>query len=470
MHEVRLRHFLPALIGSLHQQQAEGELVLEQNDGIRRIYWSGGDLVYLRSDAVGEQFGNFLIRRGVLDMASLKELLADGEGARMGDRVVQWGLMTVEERDSRLHELLGSILLHAMEHTILAMTWVPGALDENLSGDLQFRLDHRRLIWDTFQSAKVGRELEEMFRSEPDWRWEARPDLLESLSDLPLTPALAYALSLLGSEPLGYETIGSLSGLPPEDSARLVATLWALGGLNLVRGDLLLLPKEPVKAAPVPELPLVLEPVPEAVEILEPEVDPEPILLIQEDLFPPPLAHTPRSPLPPAEALEQALSEPSPATLPLLPSRAEEESLSAPDRAHRLVVKAKSYLMQDRTSEAIRALEQAIKLDGDSPSAYEAWLTLGRLRLANPAWSTRAVEALQVASRLNSRAAEPWVLMGELYHRKGFRANAQGCFRRALELDPSVALPSDHYLEEAADLRAGHGLMDRLKAALGKKG
>ena len=116
MPEVRTRHFLPALMGSLHQQKAEGELVLEQNDGTRRLYWAGGDLKYLRSDAVGEQFGNFLIRRGVLDMASLKELLADGEGARVGDRVVQWGLMTQEECDSRLHELLGSVLLHAMEH------------------------------------------------------------------------------------------------------------------------------------------------------------------------------------------------------------------------------------------------------------------------------------------------------------------------------------------------------------------
>ena len=136
MPEVRIRHYLPALMGSLHQQRAEGELVLEQNDGTRRLYWADGDLKYLRSDAVGEQFGNFLIRRGVLDMASLKELLADGEGSRVGDRVVQWGLMTVEERDERLHELLGSVLLHAMEHPILKMTWIPGPLDANLSGDL----------------------------------------------------------------------------------------------------------------------------------------------------------------------------------------------------------------------------------------------------------------------------------------------------------------------------------------------
>ncbi|MDR3682653.1 MAG: hypothetical protein P4L11_02895, partial [Geothrix sp.] len=98
MPETPVRHFLPALMGSLHQQKAEGELVLEQNDGTRRLYWAQGDLKYLRSDSIGEQFGNFLIRRGVLDMAALKELLSDGEGARMGDRVVQWGLMTHQER------------------------------------------------------------------------------------------------------------------------------------------------------------------------------------------------------------------------------------------------------------------------------------------------------------------------------------------------------------------------------------
>lgn len=422
MSEVRLRHFLPALMGSLHQQKAEGELVLEQNDGTRRLYWAEGDLKYLRSDAVGEQFGNFLIRRGVLDMAALKELLADGEGSRVGDRVVQWGLMTVEERDERLHELLGSVLLHAMEHPILKMTWIPEALGGNLSLDLQFRLDHRWLVWDTFQLAKIDRELVAMFLSEPDWRWKAQPNLLEALSDLPLTPTLAYALSLLGTEPLGCDTIAALTGLPQEEAARLVATLWALGGMSLVRGDLPLLPKA--------ELPLP--------PMVEPEIELEPILLIQEDLIPPP-AWTPQSIPFPTDSVDLEAPEPTPPPLPL--TAQEEEEVSATERARRLLVKAKSYMMQDRTSEAIRALEQAIKLDGDSPGAFESWMLLGRLRLHNPAWSTRAIEALQVASRLNPRAAEPWALMGELYHRKGFQANAQGCFRRALELDPSVAVP-----------------------------
>ncbi|WP_306590699.1 hypothetical protein [Geothrix sp. 21YS21S-4] len=446
MPEVRLRHFLPALMGSLRQQRTDGELVLEQNDGTRRLSWSGGELVYLRSDAGGEQFGNFLVRRGVLDMAALNGLLADGESAPMGERIVQSGLLSVADRDARLNELLGSILVHAMEHPILKATWTPGPLDDNLRGDLPFRVNHRRLVWDAFQSAQLDRELVEMFHSEPAWRWEARRDLLDSLSDFPLTPTLAYALSLLGTEVLGYEMIGSLSGLPQEEASRLVAMLWAMGGLTLVQGELPRLFREE-----------------------EPAVEPEPPPPVMEA----PAPNPPPAPMPlPPPLLPRV--EPAAADMPPPPVEAppspEEETLSATERARRLMVKAKSYMMQARTSEAIRALEQSIKLDGDSPLAYDAWLLLGKLRMGNPAWSTRAVEALQIASRIRSRAAEPWALMGELYRRKGFQANAQGCFRRALELDPSVAVPADW---DSAELlpdprEAPGGLMGKLRGMFGR--
>ena len=516
MPETPTRHFLPALMGSLHQQKAEGELVLEQNDGTRRLYWADGDLRYLRSDAVGEQFGNFLIRRGVLDMAALKEVLSDGEGARVGDRVVQWGLMTQQECDRRLHELMGSVLLHAMEHPILKMTWLPGPLGNNLSGDLQFRLDQHGLIWDTFQNAKIDQELMDMFRSEAEWRWQARPNLLEALSSLPLTPTLAYALSMLGTAPLGYDTMSALMGLPQAKTAQLVATLWVLGGLELVRGELPLLPR---KAQPIPVIAPVPEPeveitlideelhdapeVPEAPHPVTPKA-PLPMTLMDilemddsgpargpfspagpppaRDPFspagPPPVQHpnSPRlsppatDPFPRPEPFSpyDSISTPS-APLPPMPG---EENLPPAERARQLLVKAKSYLLQNRASEAIRALEQAIKLDGDSPGDFETWLLLGRLRLSNPAWSTRAIEALQVASRLNPRAAEPWVLMGELYLRKGFKANAQGCFRRALDLDPSVAVPAGWSQEKPtrpAPRESQVGLMGRLRGMFGRE-
>ena len=113
------------------------------------------------------------------------------------------------------------------------------------------------------------------------------------------------------------------------------------------------------------------------------------------------------------------------------------------------------------------ALEQSLKLDPDSPKAFEAWLLLGKLRLGNPAWSTRAIEALQAASRLQSKSAEPWALMGELYLRKGFKANALGCFKKAIELDPSVPIPPELNLaENAGEIKEPATLIGRLGTGL----
>ena len=468
---VRFHPFLPALMGSLHQRRGTGELLLEQNDGNRRLYWSEGVLVYIRSDAVGEQFGNFLVRRGVLDMVTLRSLLGEEQGSRLGDRVVQLGLLTEEVRDAHLHELLGSVLLHALEHPILRGTWIPGDPDEASLDSLQFHLNHRSLIWGAFRDAKIDRELQDMFRRDPDWRWQAPPDVLDSISDLPLTPTLAYAISLLGSEPLGCVTFAGLSGLPAEEINRLVAALWALGGLVLVQGqqpsvqeEAVPPPVEPVSGpheqyTPAPPRPSTPPNPPMPPPRAEPlfRRDPEPVWQLDE-------------PEEEAQPYPDLTPLPTPTGLPLVMST-EEEGISVTERARRQLVKAKSYLVQDRTSEAIRALEQAIKLDGDSPWAYEVWLLLGRLRLTNPAWSTRAVEALQTASRLNPRTAEPWALMGELYHRKGYHANAQGCFRRALELDPSVAVPAGWVQDPLPGAPApdAPSLMGKIKGLFGRE-
>ncbi|HJW73210.1 MAG TPA: hypothetical protein VJ486_10310 [Geothrix sp.] len=542
--------------------------MLEQNDGLRQLYWAGGDLVYLRSDAGGEQFGNYLIRRGVLDLPALKGLLAEGEHARVGDRVVQCGLMTVQERDAHLEDLFGSVLLHAMEHPILKVTWRPGPLDQNLSGDLQFWLNHRHLVWDAFHNVRIDQDFVDRFRSEAGWRWAAMPDLLDCLRDLPLTPAFAYALTLLGTEPLDYGTIEGVTGLGSKETARTVATLWALGGIQLVEGTLPLRP-DPGSSAPaaqaqaLPEPEPVPEPEPELtitlmdddsiedsieptfeveataapkamnlMDVLEmeaqaplrefpspagpvpssaPEIGSDPFFMPtprspkEPSAAPPPAGapFAPPSPIPsatpappaapifrpqgeplqaptPAPARDQApvpapqsprLADPYPAhALPLI---ANEEDLPPLERARHLVAKAKSYLLQSRTSEATRALEQAVKLDDHSRASFEAWLLLGKVRTANPAWSSRAIEALKMAAQINPRSAQPWALMGELYHRKGFRANAQGCYLRACELDPTIAIPPEYQDLEEIVMRAkesGDGqpsLVGRLKGMFG---
>lgn len=51
---------------------------------------------------------------------------------------------------------------------------------------------------------------------------------------------------------------------------------------------------------------------------------------------------------------------------------------------------------------------------------------------------------------------------------KGFKANAKACFKRALELDPSVAIPADvNPKEPDVDASEATGLFGRFKAMLG---
>ena len=454
-----LPQILPAIMGALCQQRADGTLVLEQNDGCRRFYWADGNIVYLQSDVAGEQFGNYLLRQGILDYASLNELLANEERFRLGEKVIQWGLMTIEERDLHLGSLQEQVMIHALEHPIVHMEWKPGGVQQQLSDDLRFRVNHRHFVWSTFREAHNEDDLCDLLFLEKEWRWEAHGDLLESMSDLPLTPQTAYALSFLGREPVGFETFLSLSNLPEGLAARLLVTLWALGAISLSQG-------------PLPLVDPALEPEPIPLEAITPPVMSSTLLPSSTPAALPPLDFKPRAGEGTPIELDDSAPEvafPTYAEIPSIPLQEAEPTTESPLlRARKLFAKARSLLVQDRTAEAIRFLEQSVKLDPESDQAYEPWLLLGKHRLVNPAWSTRAIEALQAASRLQPKAAEPWALMGEVYHRKGFKANAKACFKKALELDPSVPIPADvNPKEPDEEVSESAGLFGRFRAMLG---
>jgi len=443
---------LPILMGSLRQQGAEGELVLEQNDGTRNLFWIGGELVHLRSTAAGEQLGNYLLRQGVLDFPALSELLANDEHGRLGEKVVLWGLMTAQERDFHLLALQEQVMVHALEHPVLRSTWIEKSVTRELSQDLKFRLNHRQFIWSTFQEAHHLGDIEDLLDSEKTWCWHAPPDLLSGLADLPLTPQMAYALSFLGQEPISYPVFQSLGGFDESDAARLLVTLWALGGLSLVEGEMPVIKRSAV-TAPSPVQEATPEALPMPVTPAVPPPTPFPELQLDLDM----------GRMPEPELVEEA---PVPQHIEL--DQPSDEGEAPALRARKLFLFARTLLLQDRYAEALKALEQSLQLDPDSELAFDPWVTLGKLRLANPAWSTRAIEAFQNASRLRPAAAEPWALMGELYHRKGFKANAQACFRKALELDPSVQVPAGVDLAGAETDPGTGSILGRFKAMLAR--
>lgn len=256
MNQATQSNHLPSLLAALRQKGLDGELVLEQNDGTRRMHWRRGELVYLQSDAAGEQFGNYLLRQGILDFPGLNLLLATDARSRLGEKVVQTGMMTLEQRDAHLRQLQEQVMINALEHPILQLTWNPDTSHVKLSEDLHLKLDHRHFIWNTFLEAHNLEPTFELLHDRTDWKWEGIPGLLEAVSDLPLNPATAYALSFLGSEPITFDTFLSLSGLHEDDAARIFLILWAVGALTLTQGELPELTQAPgAPAAPAPEPP-----------------------------------------------------------------------------------------------------------------------------------------------------------------------------------------------------------------------
>ncbi len=463
---------LPTLLAALRQKELDGELVLEQNDGTRHMHWQRGELVYLQSDAAGEQFGNYLLRQGILDFAALNQLLASEDRSRLGDKVVQTGMMTLEERDSHLRQLQEQVMINALEHPILQLTWRPEASQAKLSEDLHLKLDHRHFIWNTFLEAHNLEPTFALLQLRSEWKWEGIPGLLDAVSDLPLNPATAYALSFLGSEPIGFDTFLSLSGLHEDDAARIFLILWAVGALTLTQGELpelTLAPIAPVAPPPEPPAPI---PVPVPVPAAAPPA-PAPV--------PPPPPPEPEPASTPVIELDPDRTFVHPDFPEFIEVEQEAEpvpeavgNLTPLERARSLHRKAKSLHLQERIGEAIHCLELSVQLDPGSDHAYAVWLLLGNLRMSNPAWSTRSINALQAAARIQPKAAEPWVGMGVVYYRKGFRTNAVACFHKALELDPSVPIPPEvDYRDLEADLPPEppppppKSLFSRFKSVLG---
>jgi len=505
--------FLPALLGGLYQRSAQGELFLEQNDGDRRLFFSYGKLVFLQSGVAGEQFGNYLLRQGVLDLPALKELLADPREERLGDKVVNWGLLASTQRNEHLAALYDLILLNALEHPVVSYTWREDATASKLAGGVPITLDHRQLVWRALTNLNTAETIPEWLSAQPGWQWQAPAGLLSSLGDLPIEPEQAYALSFLGAEPLSFDMLVGASNLEPAEASRLVLALWAIGALTLAEGELPSpLPKvaapeaSPAEAPPAGATPGQI--ITGKVANLSAVTPAEPRSL--PFIMPPTSAKLPEPPKPrpiPVAALDESaedfgpieiVDEENPAASEVHPhpgvsigldpravsrprspakveaptqgdSGANPAETEAQAKARRLVRAASNLLMQERPGDAIQSLEQAVRLDPDSPTAYGAWLQLGKLRTTNPAWSSRAMEALQAASKLDPKAAEPWAVMGEIYHRKGFRANAQGCFKKAIELDPSVPVPPDFVMDDhepGAEAKPSGGMLGKLKGLM----
>jgi hypothetical protein len=246
---------------------------------------------------------------------------------------------------------------------------------------------------------------------------------------------------------MGFETLVSLTGMEEVETARLIVTLWALSGLNLAKGEMpspvkQRKPTQPITPPMIPILPTVSAPSSSNPGVAPPVRQPDPAPKIA--------VAPPEKPIrlefdAPAPAVQAPIMDPAigPDQTESAASEDIQEAISPAQNALKVYKRAKYLLLQDRTSETVRLLEESVKLDPEGAVAYDSWLLLGRLRMANPAWSVRAMDALQAANKLRPKAGEPFALMGELYHRKGFKREAAQNYRKAIELNPLLPIPQE---------------------------
>ena len=230
----RLRDFpFPELLWQLHTERRTGCLRLRRGALEKCVWLVDGEPVFARSNEAGDRLTDRLLVRGLLTRAQYdqaQDLLAESRGKRVGELLIEAGLI----RERELHEALSEQILRMLESMF---SWTDGAwsfdptpasgdriaLDRSTAAILMTAARHRiplRRLWDAIGDAHQLPSLSHEHRSsdgraeltaslhlepsESDWlaRLDGARSLAELLDDFDVDEhellALLYTLKLLG--------------------------------------------------------------------------------------------------------------------------------------------------------------------------------------------------------------------------------------------------------------------------------
>jgi tetratricopeptide (TPR) repeat protein len=112
---------------------------------------------------------------------------------------------------------------------------------------------------------------------------------------------------------------------------------------------------------------------------------------------------------------------------------------STPQRARQLYLKAHSFYEESRYPEAIRFMEEAVQLDTGRASYY---MLLGLSQMRIPGYRHSAEKNLQMAAKMEPWNADPEFYLGQLYWAEHLHKKAERSFRKALEINMEHTLAS----------------------------
>jgi curved DNA-binding protein CbpA len=109
---------LPQILRQIFVEQLRGTLTLTRGDDVRRLYFDKGELRTATSSREGQRIGAFLRRRGKVtesDLGWALEEIRRQQGSRLGQKLVERGLLTRAVIDSEMKRLVEEIVFSAFE-------------------------------------------------------------------------------------------------------------------------------------------------------------------------------------------------------------------------------------------------------------------------------------------------------------------------------------------------------------------
>ena len=466
---------LPQILRRVFIEQLRGTLTLTRGDDVRRLYFEKGELRVATSSRQGQRLGAFLLRRGRVSEDEIRRALdetARQKGSRLGQKLVERGLLTRAVIDAEMKRLVEEIVFSAFEWDSGEYRFEPSSavLDPNVV----LTFSTAAIIVEGIRRLPEGPVFRERLGDGARVLRLAR-DPMSRYQYLPLAPQEAYVLSRIDGL-LDLDSLLSIAGPSRLSSAK---TLYALLSCGLIEWKTDAARKrETVGTVATLNVEVTNEPPrssPGHAELVRNtwrridwlshyellgvgrEASDEEVRRAYFDksrLFHPDLRHRPdlsglskeltavfdrlkiaHDTLVDPEAraaYDRAIDEPPAAVF------TEERQEADPEARRQLAAKNFSKAMNlidaKDFSPAVELLQEAVRF---APDKGEYRFRLGEIELKNDRWIERGLENLKEATRLAPSKIEFLRATARALLTHGRRREAEPYARRAVDLDPS---------------------------------
>ncbi|HXN82323.1 MAG TPA: response regulator [Myxococcales bacterium] len=228
VHRGVLKDNLPQLLAAFANTRETGELGLQRGQVKKIVYFEGGMPVFALSNLVADRLGQFLVRAGKIDNATLSRAAEQAATTRQrtGDVLISMGLLTEQDRLYYVGQQIKSILysLFSWEDGAYQMSFNARARKERIKLDIHPATLVMRGVKKLYKPDRLRRLLSETDRLTPS------QDPLFALSDVELSAWEAHLLTRCD----GTHTVKDLVAVASRPGDDALSTLVALMSMKIL--------------------------------------------------------------------------------------------------------------------------------------------------------------------------------------------------------------------------------------------